>query len=123
MTLNDISPQSSIAEISLEESSVSPLPLAKDQQEKDIPPHCISCNLSSLAVANCISCSTLLCATCVIIHLEKYQGHHITSHGIMVGQPQQGASSDSILMMVKVLKDKLSEAQKINHSVDDNNLR
>ena len=67
--VSNISPQSSIAEISLEESSVSPLPLAKDQQEKDIPAHCTSCNLSSFAVANCISCTTLPFANCVIIHL------------------------------------------------------
>ena len=120
--VSNISPHCSTVDISLEESSLLSLPPAKDQQEKDIPPHCISCNLSSLAIANCISCSTLLCANCVIIHLEKYQGHHIINHGNTMGQTQQGANSDNIHMM-KDLNEKLSEAQKIIHSVDDHNIR
>lgn len=104
---------------SLEESLVLPLPSTNDQQEKNIPLDCTSCDMSSPVVANCISCSTPLCANCVISHLKGYQGQHITHHDTLVGQSEQGASIDHINIMVKDSKEKLEEAQKTIHSIDD----
>jgi hypothetical protein len=46
-------------------------------------PSCTGCKSSSPAVANCFSCSALLCANCVIAHqlMVAFEGHHVTNLG------------------------------------------
>ena len=71
-------------------------PPAEDQHQTDAAPHCTGCKSSSPAVANCFSCTALLCANCVIAHqlMVAFEGHHVTnlSQGKVdnkeVGQPQ-----------------------------------
>ena len=47
-------------------------PFAKEEEVPDPEvksiPHCTGCKSSSPAVANCFSCTALLCASCVIAH-------------------------------------------------------
>ena len=52
-------------------------------QSPDLSPHCTGCKSSSPAVANCFSCSALLCANCVIAHqlMLAFEGHHVTNLG------------------------------------------
>ena len=48
------------------------------------PPSCTSCTTTdSTAVAHCFSCSSLLCASCVIAHhlMIAFEGHSVTSLG------------------------------------------
>jgi len=99
-------------------------PPADDQQLSDAAPHCTGCKSSSPAVANCFSCTALLCANCVIAHqlMVAFEGHHVTNLGqgkvgIDVGQSQAG-SIDAIRKMVKDSKKKLNELQKTIKSVD-----
>ena len=99
-------------------------PPADDQQLSDAAPHCTGCKSSSPAVANCFSCTALLCANCVIAHqlMVAFEGHHVTNLGqgkvgIEVGQSQAG-SIDAIRKMVKDSKKKLNELQKTIKSVD-----
>ena len=101
-------------------------PPAEDQHQTDSAPHCTGCKSSSPAVANCFSCTALLCANCVIAHqlMVAFEGHHVTNLGQgkvenkEVGQPQLGGSIDAIRKMVKDSKKKLNELQKTIKSVD-----
>ena len=62
-------------------------PLTKDDEQPDAViesiPHCTGCKSSSPAVANCFSCTALLCASCVIAHqlMVAFEGHHVTNLG------------------------------------------
>jgi len=101
-------------------------PPAEDQHQTDAAPHCTGCKSSSPAVANCFSCTALLCANCVIAHqlMVAFEGHHVTNLGQgkvenkEVGQPHLGGSIDAIRKMVKDSKKKLNELQKTIKSVD-----
>ena len=94
----------------------------------DISPHCTGCKSSSPAVANCFSCSALLCANCVIAHqlMLAFEGHHVTNLGQNSGkavEPVQGpapvpTSLDGVKKLVKEAKKKLNELQKTVKSVD-----
>merc|ERR1719158_908555 len=89
-------------------------------------PACTGCKSSSPAVANCFSCSALLCANCVIAHqlMVAFEGHHVTNLGQSsnkaVEQPggQSTNSMDDVRKMVKEGKKKLNELQKTVKSVD-----
>merc|ERR1719322_650669 len=95
-----------------------------DQQSPDIGvPHCTGCKSSSPAVANCFSCSALLCANWVIAHqlMVAFEGHHVTNLGnsSKAVEPVQGtASLEPVKKMVKEGRKKLNELQKTVKSVD-----
>jgi len=101
-------------------------PPAEDQQPVDTIPHCTGCKSSSPAVANCFSCTALLCANCVIAHqlMVAFEGHHVTNLGQGNGgnkeveQHQVGGNIEAIRKMVKDSKKKLNELQKTIKSVD-----
>jgi len=101
-------------------------PPAEDQQPADTTPHCTGCKSSSPAVANCFSCTALLCANCVIAHqlMVAFEGHHVTNLGqgnggnMEVEQHQIGGSIEAIRKMVKDSKKKINELQKTIKSVD-----
>merc|ERR1719233_2461041 len=103
-------------------------PPAEDHLEHvDNAPHCTGCKSASPAVANCFSCSSLLCANCVIAHqlMVAFEGHHVTNLGqgkietrdptLMQGQT---GSIDAVRRMVKEAKKKLNELRKTIKSVD-----
>merc|ERR1719357_1507506 len=118
---------------SIEKSQESPMlisPPAEDHLEHvDNTPHCTGCKSASPAVANCFSCSSLLCANCVIAHqlMVAFEGHHVTNLGqgkietrdptLIQGQGQTG-SIDAVRRMVKEAKKKLNELKKTIKSVD-----
>merc|ERR1719282_439693 len=86
-------------------------------------PACTGCKSSSPAVANCFSCSALLCANCVIAHqlMVAFEGHHVTNLGnaSKAVEPVQGTTSlEPVKKMVKEGKKKLNELQKTVKSVD-----
>merc|ERR1719391_1936452 len=98
-------------------------------QSPDLSPHCTGCKSSSPAVANCFSCSALLCANCVIAHqlMLAFEGHHVTNLGQNSGKSAmdpapgsgQGVNSlDGVKRMVKDARKKLNELQKTVKSVD-----
>jgi len=98
-------------------------------QSPDLSPHCTGCKSSSPAVANCFSCSALLCANCVIAHqlMLAFEGHHVTNLGQNSGKTAvdptpgsgQGVNSlDGVKRMVKDARKKLNELQKTVKSVD-----
>merc|ERR1712240_587140 len=101
---------------------------ADDQDLADATtPHCTGCKSASPAVANCFSCSSLLCANCVIAHqlMVAFEGHHVTNLG--QGKPTikeqcqsqgQAGNIDNVRKMVKDAKKKLNELHKIIKSVD-----
>merc|ERR1719187_475570 len=71
---------------SIEKYQDSPMlisPPAEDPEHVDNAPHCTGCKSASPAVANCFSCSSLLCANCVIAHqlMVAFEGHHVTNLG------------------------------------------
>merc|ERR1719376_1330454 len=118
---------------SIEKYQESPMlisPPAEDHLEDvDNTPHCTGCKSASPAVANCFSCSSLLCANCVIAHqlMVAFEGHHVTNLGqgkietrdptLIQGQGQTG-SIDAVRRMVKEAKKKLNELKKTIKSVD-----
>merc|ERR1719315_279113 len=118
---------------SIEKYQESPMlisPPAEDHLEHvDNTPHCTGCKSASPAVANCFSCSSLLCANCVIAHqlMVAFEGHHVTNLGqgkietrdptLIQGQGQTG-SIDAVRRMVKEAKKKLNELKKTIKSVD-----
>jgi len=104
-------------------------PPADDQDLADATtPHCTGCKSASPAVANCFSCSSLLCANCVIAHqlMVAFEGHHVTNLGqskvaINKDLPQNQGPAESIDAVRKMLKDakrKLNELHKTIKSVD-----
>merc|ERR1711970_1453000 len=107
---------------SIEKYQESPMlisPPAEDHLEHvDNTPHCTGCKSASPAVANCFSCSSLLCANCVIAHqlMVAFEGHHVTNLGqgkieareIGLLRGQSG-SIDAVRRMVKEAKKKLNE--------------
>jgi len=115
---------------SIEKYQESPMlisPPAEDPEHVDTAPHCTGCKSASPAVANCFSCSSLLCANCVIAHqlMVAFEGHHVTNLGqgkietreISLLQGQSG-SIDAVRRMVKEAKKKLNELRKTIKSVD-----
>merc|ERR1719430_2084704 len=71
---------------SIENYQESPMlisPPAEDLDHVDTAPQCTGCKSASPAVANCFSCSSLLCANCVIAHqlMVAFEGHHVTNLG------------------------------------------
>merc|ERR1711936_1312514 len=116
---------------SIEKYQESPMlisPPAEDHLEHvDNTPHCTGCKSASPAVANCFSCSSLLCANCVIAHqlMVAFEGHHVTNLGqgkietreisLLQGQT---VSIDAVRRMVKEAKKKLNELRKTIKSVD-----
>merc|ERR1719309_1370080 len=116
---------------SIEKYQESPMlisPPAEDHLEHvDNTPHCTGCKSASPAVANCFSCSSLLCANCVIAHqlMVAFEGHHVTNLGqgkIETREPSllqgQSGSIDAVRKMVKEAKKKLNELRKTIKSVD-----
>merc|ERR1712055_1182557 len=116
---------------SIEKYQESPMlisPPAEDHLEHvDNTPHCTGCKSASPAVANCFSCSSLLCANCVIAHqlMVAFEGHHVTNLGQgkiearEIGLLQgQTVSIDAVRRMVKEAKKKLNELRKTIKSVD-----
>ena len=94
-----------------------------DQSPDISVPHCTGCKSSSPAVANCFSCSALLCANCVIAHqlMVAFEGHHVTNLGNSnkAVEPVQGTTSlEPVKKMVKEGRKKLNELQKTVKSVD-----
>merc|ERR1719480_57970 len=89
-------------------------------------PACTGCKSSSPAVANCFSCSALLCANCVIAHqlMVAFEGHHVTNLGQNSSKAVEQAGGqttngmDDVRKMVKEGKKKLNELQKTVKSVD-----
>merc|ERR1719308_61814 len=86
-------------------------------------PACTGCKSSSPAVANCFSCSALLCANCVIAHqlMVAFEGHHVTNLGnsSKAVEPVHGTTSlEPVKKMVKEGRKKLNELQKTVKSVD-----
>merc|ERR1719430_3000082 len=117
---------------SIENYQESPMlisPPAEDLDHVDTAPQCTGCKSASPAVANCFSCSSLLCANCVIAHqlMVAFEGHHVTNLGqgkietrdptLIQGQGQTG-SIDAVRRMVKEAKKKLNELKKTIKSVD-----
>merc|ERR1719153_1854073 len=115
---------------SIENYQESPMlisPPAEDLDHVDTAPQCTGCKSASPAVANCFSCSSLLCANCVIAHqlMVAFEGHHVTNLGqgkietreISLLQGQSG-SIDAVRRMVKEAKKKLNELRKTIKSVD-----
>ena len=97
-------------------------PPADQAQDLGVP-HCTGCKSSSPAVANCFSCSALLCANCVIAHqlMVAFEGHHVTNLGnsSKAVEPVQGTTSlEPVKKMVKEGRKKLNELQKTVKSVD-----
>merc|ERR1719312_1716435 len=94
-------------------------------------PACTGCKSSSPAVANCFSCSALLCANCVIAHqlMVAFEGHHVTNLGQSANKAveQSGGQNtngmDDVRKMVKEGKKKLNELQKTVKSVDSSSSR
>merc|ERR1712055_1289276 len=116
---------------SIEKYQESPMlisPPAEDHLEHvDNAPHCTGCKSASPAVANCFSCSSLLCANCVIAHqlMVAFEGHHVTNLGqgkIETRDPSllqgQSGSIEAVRKMVKEAKKKLNELRKTIKSVD-----
>merc|ERR550519_3021148 len=115
---------------SIEKYQESPMlisPPAEDLEHVDTAPHCTGCKSASPAVANCFSCSSLLCANCVIAHqlMVAFEGHHVTNLGqgkIESREPTliqgQAGSIDAVRRMVKEAKKKLNELRKTIKSVD-----
>merc|ERR1719315_240496 len=115
---------------SIENYQESPMlisPPAEDLDHVDTAPQCTGCKSASPAVANCFSCSSLLCANCVIAHqlMVAFEGHHVTNLGqgkieareLSLLQGQTG-SIDAVRRMVKEAKKKLNELRKTIKSVD-----
>ena len=117
---------------SIENYQESPMlisPPAENLGLVDTTPHCTGCKSASPAVANCFSCSSLLCANCVIAHqlMVAFEGHHVTNLGQgklesreashLHGQTQAG-SIDAVRRMPKDSKKKLNELRKTIKSVD-----
>merc|ERR1719233_705862 len=117
---------------SIEKYQESPMlisPPAEDLEHVDTTPQCTGCKSASPAVANCFSCSSLLCANCVIAHqlMVAFEGHHVTNLGqgkietrepsVLQGHGQSG-SIDAVRRMVKEAKKKLNELRKTIKSVD-----
>merc|ERR1719427_1486232 len=117
---------------SIEKYQESPMlisPPAEDPEHVDTAPHCTGCKSASPAVANCFSCSSLLCANCVIAHqlMVAFEGHHVTNLGqgkieirdptLIPGHGPTG-SIDAVRRMVKESKKKLNELKKTIKSVD-----
>jgi len=117
---------------SIEKYQESPMlisPPAEDLEHVDTTPQCTGCKSASPAVANCFSCSSLLCANCVIAHqlMVAFEGHHVTNLGqgkietreptLLQSQGQTG-SIDAVRRMVKEAKKKLNELRKTIKSVD-----
>merc|ERR1719435_156710 len=115
---------------SIEKYQESPMlisPPAEDPEHVDTAPHCTGCKSASPAVANCFSCSSLLCANCVIAHqlMVAFEGHHVTNLGqgkietreISLLQGQSGSIA-AVRRMVKEAKKKLNELRKTIKSVD-----
>jgi len=102
-------------------------PPAEDLELSDTAPQCTGCKSASPAVANCFSCSSLLCANCVIAHqlMVAFEGHHVTNLGqgkietreASLIQGQTG-SIDAVRRMVKDARKKLNELRKTIKSVD-----
>ena len=98
-------------------------PPADQAQDLGVP-HCTGCKSSSPAVANCFSCSALLCANCVIAHqlMVAFEGHHVTNLGQNQAKTaetvQAPTNVDAVRKMVNDAKKKLSELQKTAKSVD-----
>jgi len=102
-------------------------PPAEDLDHVDTAPQCTGCKSASPAVANCFSCSSLLCANCVIAHqlMVAFEGHHVTNLGqgkietreqsLLQGQ---SGSIEAVRKMVKEAKKKLNELRKTIKSVD-----
>merc|ERR1719233_1840702 len=115
---------------SIEKYQESPMlisPPVEDLEHVDTAPHCTGCKSASPAVANCFSCSSLLCANCVIAHqlMVAFEGHHVTNLGqgkIETRDPTviqgQTGSIDAVRRMVKEAKKKLNELRKTIKSVD-----
>merc|ERR1719427_389242 len=115
---------------SIEKYQESPMlisPPAEDPEHADTAPHCTGCKSASPAVANCFSCSSLLCANCVIAHqlMVAFEGHHVTNLGqgkMESREPTliqaQTGSIDAVRRMVKEAKKKLNELRKTIKSVD-----
>merc|ERR1719427_2432732 len=115
---------------SIEKYQESPMlisPPAEDPEHVDTAPHCTGCKSASPAVANCFSCSSLLCANCVIAHqlMVAFEGHHVTNLGqgkMESREPTliqaQTGSIDAVRRMVKEAKKKLNELRKTIKSVD-----
>merc|ERR1719427_2134967 len=116
---------------SIEKYQESPMlisPPAEDPEHVDTAPHCTGCKSASPAVANCFSCSSLLCANCVIAHqlMVAFEGHHVTNLGQgkmeskepTLIQAQTGGGIDAVRRMVKEAKKKLNELRKTIKSVD-----
>jgi len=115
---------------SIENYQESPMlisPPAEDLDHVDTTPQCTGCKSASPAVANCFSCSSLLCANCVIAHqlMVAFEGHHVTNLGqgkIEIREPSllqgQSGSIEAVRKMVKEAKKKLNELRKTIKSVD-----
>eukprot|EP00092_Neocalanus_flemingeri_P035074 GFUD01038167.1.p1 GENE.GFUD01038167.1~~GFUD01038167.1.p1 ORF type:complete len:748 (-),score=147.61 GFUD01038167.1:503-2746(-) len=107
-----------------QEGSMLMSPPAEDQNSADSIPHCTGCKSASPAVANCFSCTALLCANCVIAHqlMVAFEGHNVTNLGQgsnkEVEHQQVGGSIEAIRKMVKDSKKKLNELHKTVKSVD-----
>merc|ERR1719153_621616 len=110
---------------SIENYQESPMlisPPAEDLDHVDTAPQCTGCKSASPAVANCFSCSSLLCANCVIAHqlMVAFEGHHVTNLGqgkvvnkeLGHSQGVAAGSIDGVRKMVKDAKKKLNELQK-----------
>ena len=113
-----------LAPMTLEDHDFPMLMSPPADQSPDIAPHCTGCKSSSPAVANCFSCSALLCANCVIAHqlMVAFEGHHVTNLGQTSSKTvmtvQGSTSIDGVMKMVKEAKKKLSDLQKTAKSVD-----
>merc|ERR1719435_747127 len=115
---------------SIEKYQESPMlisPPAEDPEHVDTAPHCTGCKSASPAVANCFSCSSLLCANCVIAHqlMVAFEGHHVTNLGQGKIETREASlihgqtgSIDAVRRMVKDAKKKLNELRKTIKSVD-----
>jgi len=93
----------------------------EDHSSADLARPCTGCKSSSEAVANCFTCSALLCANCVIAHqlMVAFEGHHVTNLG--QGKAASSRNNEGIDMIDKMVKDakkKLNELQKTIKSVD-----
>merc|ERR1719369_1923949 len=89
-------------------------------------PQCTGCKSSSPAVANCFSCTAMLCAICVIAHqlMVAFEGHHVTNLGQGsfvnkdVDHTTANVNIEALRRMIKEAKKKLDELQKTIKSVD-----
>merc|ERR1719354_1383660 len=89
-------------------------------------PACTGCKSSSPAVANCFSCSALLCANCVIAHqlMVAFEGHHVTNLGQSSNKAVEQAGGqgtngmDDVRKMVKEGRRSSTSFKKTVKSVD-----